>query len=158
MKPEPFAEATKLGEPHVSPPTTAAPSCLNDAVTRSGENLLVAQPRRAEEALRESERKLARAMSLARLVDWEYDVASGLFILGDLYYAVHGTTSELEGGVAMSAETFVRKFVHPDDAHLIGKKLPRPWPRRILITFRNLNCASFAGTASSGTCLCISVA
>ncbi len=79
----------------------------------------------AEEALRESERRLAHAMSLARLVAWEYDVASGLFTFSDPFYALHGTTAELEGGNRMSAEAFVRKFMHPDDAHFVAEEVAK---------------------------------
>jgi len=76
-------------------------------------------------ALRESERRLARAMNLARLAEWEYDVSRGCFTLNDRYYALHGTTSELEGGYVMSAESFARKLVHPDDAHLVGEEVAK---------------------------------
>ena len=64
-------------------------------------------------------------MSLAQLVDWEYDVASGLFTFSDRYYALHGTTSALEGGNVMSAEHFARRFVHPDDAHLVAEEVAK---------------------------------
>ena len=83
----------------------------------------ITERKRAEEALREIEVRLAHAMSLAQLVAWEYDVASGLFIFSDRFYAMHGTTAELEGGNQMSAEDFAREFVHPDDAHLVGKEI-----------------------------------
>jgi len=75
--------------------------------------------------LRQAEQKLAHAMSLAQLVDWEYNVAGGFFTFSDRYYALHGTTSELEGGQTVSAEAFARKFVHPDDAHLVAEELAK---------------------------------
>ena len=78
-----------------------------------------------ENALRESERRLAHAMNLAQLVDWDYDVASREFIFSDRYYALHGTTSALEGGNRMSAEAFARQFVHPEDAHMVGDEIAR---------------------------------
>jgi hypothetical protein len=78
-----------------------------------------------QDASRQSERRLAHAMSLAQLVAWEYDVASGLFTFSDRYYALHGTTAELEGGNVMSAEAFARKFVHPDDAHLVADEVAK---------------------------------
>ena len=83
----------------------------------------ITERKRDEEALREIERSLAHAMDLASLFDWEYDVASGLFHFSDRYYALHGTTTELEGGNQMSAETFARKFVHPDDIHIVGEEI-----------------------------------
>jgi PAS domain S-box-containing protein len=83
----------------------------------------ITERKRAEEALREIEVRLAHAMSLAQLVAWEYDVASGHFTFSDRFYAMHGTTAELEGGNQMSAEDFAREFVHPDDAHLVGEEV-----------------------------------
>jgi PAS domain S-box-containing protein len=83
----------------------------------------ITERKRTEEALREIEVRLAHAMSLAQLVAWEYDVASGLFTFSDRFYAMHGTTAELEGGNQMSAEDFAREFVHPDDAHLVGEEV-----------------------------------
>ena len=92
----------------------------------------VDEHRRTEKLLRETERRLAHAMSLAHLVDWEFDVARGVFAFDDRYYALHGTTCELEGGRLISAEDFTRKFVHPDDAHLgaeeIAKAVATPDP------------------------------
>ena len=81
--------------------------------------------KRAEKALQETQEKLAHAMNLARLVDWEYDVAGGIFVFSDRYYALHGTTSQLEGGDLMSSKAFVGKFVHPDDAHMVGEEIAR---------------------------------
>ncbi|MGD0815345.1 MAG: PAS domain S-box protein [Verrucomicrobiota bacterium] len=81
--------------------------------------------KRDEEALSKIKTRLAHAMSLAQLVAWEYDVASGRFTFSDSYYALHGTTSELEGGDVMSSETFARKFMHPDDAHLVGEEIAK---------------------------------
>jgi PAS domain S-box-containing protein len=85
----------------------------------------ITERKRAEGALRKIERRLAHAMDLASLFDWEYDVASGLFTFSDRYYALHGTTSELEGGNQMSSEVFARKFMHPDDAHDVGDEIAK---------------------------------
>jgi PAS domain S-box-containing protein len=85
----------------------------------------ITERKQAEEATREIERMLARAMSLAHLVAWEYDVASGLFSFSDRYYALHGTTAELEGGNLMSAEAFAQRFLHPDDAHLVADEVAK---------------------------------
>jgi PAS domain S-box-containing protein len=83
----------------------------------------ITERKRAEGVLREVELRLAHAMSLAQLAAWEYDVASGLFTFSDRYYVLHGTTTALEGGNRMSAEDFVRRFVHPDDAHLVAEEV-----------------------------------
>ncbi len=83
----------------------------------------ISDRKRAEKALRETEVRLAHAMGLAQLFAWEYDVPSARFIFSNRYYALHGTTVEREGGDQMSAGDFVRKFVHPDDAHLITEEV-----------------------------------
>jgi PAS domain S-box-containing protein len=83
----------------------------------------ITERRLMEKALRKFDLQLAHAMNLAQLVAWEYDVASGLFAFNDRYYTLHGTTAELEGGNLMSAGDFARKFVHPDDAHLVAEAI-----------------------------------
>jgi signal transduction histidine kinase len=83
----------------------------------------ITERKRDEEALRKIKLRLAHAMSLAQLFAWEYDVASGLFTFSDAYYALHGTTAALENGCLMSAGVFARKFLHPDDAHLVAEEI-----------------------------------
>ncbi len=79
----------------------------------------------SEESLRKVEQRLTHAMRLAQLFEWEYDVASGLFCFSDHYFTLHGTTSELEGGNLMSAGAFAGKFVHQDDAQMIGENIAK---------------------------------
>lgn len=76
--------------------------------------------RRAEEALRESEARLKMAMDLARLVQWEYDIDSGMFTFDDQFYALYGTTAEQEGGTLMSAQDYARKFVPPEESAVVA--------------------------------------
>lgn len=71
--------------------------------------------RATEEALRNSRELLSLATSLAHLGPWEFDHNSGLFSFGDEFYAIYGTDVEREGAF-MTAETYIREFVHPDDA------------------------------------------
>lgn len=85
----------------------------------------VTRNKRAEDSLLKVKQRLTHAMSLAQLFEWEYDVASGLFYFRDSYFALHGTTSELEGGNLMPAKTFARKFVHPDDAHMVDEEIAK---------------------------------
>jgi PAS domain S-box-containing protein len=70
---------------------------------------------KAEQALRENQARLATAMDIAGLVNWEFDVATGMFTFDDRFYALYGTTADHEGGHLMPAETYMREFVHPDD-------------------------------------------
>lgn len=70
------------------------------------------------------EKNLSTAAEIAKLGYWEYDVKSGNFVFDDQYYRlIHGSSTEKQGGNKMSAEEFVRRFVHPDDSHMVAKSL-----------------------------------
>ncbi len=73
-----------------------------------------------EDLLKTSQTYLAEAMDLANLVNWEFDVASGIFTFNDQFYALYGTTAEREGGYQMPAEVYAREFVPPDEAGLVA--------------------------------------
>ncbi|MCX6689251.1 MAG: DUF6448 family protein [Methanoregula sp.] len=77
----------------------------------------------AEEALRESQQNLAEAMDLANLVNWEFDVRTGIFTFDDRFYAMYGTTAEREGGNQMPAEVYTKKFVHPDEITVVVEEV-----------------------------------
>ena len=68
-----------------------------------------------QKTLKESQIQLAEAMDLANLVNWEFDIASGIFTFNDRFYALYGTTAEREGGT-ICREVYAREFVHPDEA------------------------------------------
>jgi PAS domain S-box-containing protein len=80
----------------------------------------ITKRKRAEEALRESGERLKMAMDLARLVQWEYDVESGMFTFDDQFYALYGTTAEREGGTLMSVEDYARKFMPPEESTMVA--------------------------------------
>ena len=61
------------------------------------------------------------AMDLAKLVQWEFDVNSGMFTFDDQFYALYGTTAEREGGTLMSAEDYVRKFIPSEELARVAK-------------------------------------
>jgi PAS domain S-box-containing protein len=75
----------------------------------------ITEVKRAEEALRESEARLKLAMDMAKLVQWEFDGTTGMFCFDNQFYTLYGTSADREGGALMSAETYVRRFVHPED-------------------------------------------
>lgn len=79
--------------------------------------------RQAEEALKQSQLCLGEAMDLARLANWEFDVTTGTFTFNDRFYALYGTTAEIEGGYQMPAEVYTRKFVHPDEQDVVGNEV-----------------------------------
>jgi|GEM_PF-3415886 len=91
----------------------AAIECIRDHTKRQ----------EMEEALRATQNQLALAMELSRLVKWEFDIATGMFTFDDQFYALYGTSVEREGGYLMSAEVYVREFVHPDDGPLVTEVL-----------------------------------
>lgn len=79
--------------------------------------------KKAEEALRKSERLLGDAMDMANLVNWEYDIATDTLTFDDRFYALYGTTSEREGGYQMSSKEYAIRFVHPDDRHFVANEV-----------------------------------
>ncbi len=85
----------------------------------------ITERKRAEEVLTESRHQLGEAMDLARLVNWEFDVGTGIFTFDDRFYALFGTTAVQEGGYQMTAETYAREFLHPDDQHLVADEVKK---------------------------------
>jgi PAS domain S-box-containing protein len=78
-----------------------------------------------EDALRKSRQQLEDAMETARLVSWEYDPVTGMFILNDRFFSLFGTTAGREGGYTIPAEVYAREFVHPDDRHSVIEDLKK---------------------------------
>ncbi len=80
----------------------------------------ITEQKEAQEALRTSEAHLSNAMKMAKLGHWEYDVAKDTFTFNDNFYGIFRTTADREGGYAMSSAQYAKRFVHPDDAPLVG--------------------------------------
>jgi PAS domain S-box-containing protein len=78
-----------------------------------------ANERQAEQALRGSQSKLAMAMDLAGVAHWEFDADTNVFTLDERIYTQLGTTAEREGGVTIDADEYVRRFIPPEDHHII---------------------------------------
>ncbi len=74
--------------------------------------------KRSEAAL---ETQLLNALKIAAAGHWEYDVVEDRFTFNDNFYEVFRTTAAEVGGYNLTAEEYVRRFVHPDDAGLITK-------------------------------------
>ncbi|MFN8596472.1 MAG: PAS domain S-box protein [Anaerolineae bacterium] len=60
--------------------------------------------KQAEQAAHHREDQFAEALRIARLANWEFDIATGNFMLNDQFYALLHTTAEREGGYVLSAE------------------------------------------------------
>lgn len=67
--------------------------------------------RQAEEALRESERNLARSQAVAHVGNWEWDVAQDRVTWSEEIYRIFGLTKE-EFGQTLDS---VKAHIHPDD-------------------------------------------
>ena len=83
----------------------------------------VTERKHFEEILQQNRTQLAEALRVARLANWEYDVASDTFIFNDEFYALLRTTAEREGGYQMSSAQYAQRFVHPEDAPLVGQEI-----------------------------------
>ena len=74
-------------------------------------------------ALQKSESQLFEALKIAKVGYWEYEFASDEFLFNDQYFALHQITVEEAGGYRMSSADFARRYVHPDDAYMIGQQV-----------------------------------
>ncbi len=79
--------------------------------------------KRAEEVLREKQAQLFLAMDIARLAYWEFDVEKNDVTGDEQMFQLLGTTSAQEGGLSLSADDYIRKFVHPSDATIVANEL-----------------------------------
>jgi PAS domain S-box-containing protein len=62
-------------------------------------------------------------MTVAGMANWELNLETFIFTYSDRLYQMLGTTAEEEGGYQMSAEKYVGKYIHPDDASLIMRAI-----------------------------------
>jgi PAS domain S-box-containing protein len=80
---------------------------------------------KTEQALLENQARLATAMDIAGLVNWEYDVATGMFTFDDRFYNLYETTADREGGNQMTVETYMREFVYPADRPAVAEAIQK---------------------------------
>jgi len=90
-----------------------------------GEGKDITERKRAEEALRQSEKNLSNAMKIALLSTWEYDIVSDRFTFNDQFYSIMHTTVEKEGGYTMSYALYAQKFIHADDRAIVGLEIQK---------------------------------
>jgi PAS domain S-box-containing protein len=83
----------------------------------------VTERKKAEEELSKTQAQLSSAVQMAHLGSWEYDAINDLFIFNDAFYELFHTTAEEVGGYTMSSAEYARRFVHPEDAHLVGEEV-----------------------------------
>ncbi len=73
--------------------------------------------------LERSEAQLSNALTVARAGHWEYDPEADVYTFNDNFFRIFRTTAEAVGGYRMSSAEYVRRFVHPDDAVMIGQEM-----------------------------------
>lgn len=74
-----------------------------------------------ERELQQNRYMLAKAMGLANLVNWEFDMSSGLFRFNDRFYELYHTSAEREGGYLMAPERYNQEFVYPGDRDAVAR-------------------------------------
>jgi PAS domain S-box-containing protein len=83
----------------------------------------ITQRKLVEKALRDSEEQLSNTLRIARLGHWEYDFGTDTFTFNDNFYRVFRTTVEEVGSYQMKSDEYARRFVHPEDAPLVGAEI-----------------------------------
>ena len=79
-----------------------------------------------EEVLLASRNKLSLAAGLANLGPWEYNPETELYEFDDEFYAIYSTDVARDGRF-MSVDTYIREFVHPEDAWMFKKEKSFLW-------------------------------
>jgi PAS domain S-box-containing protein len=88
-----------------------------------GANQDITERKKAEMVIQESEARLSEALEIARLANWEYDVARDRFMFNDHFYSIFHTTVQEVGGYEVSSEEYAKRFVHPDDVPMVGQEI-----------------------------------
>ena len=78
--------------------------------------------KRAERALRESQRDLNRAQAVARTGSWRLDVRRNELLWSDETYRIFG----IPQGTSLTYEAFLAA-IHPEDREYVDQHGPRPW-------------------------------
>mgnify|MGYP001315047896 CR=1 FL=1 len=68
---------------------------------------------------------LSDALRIAKLGNWEYNLEKDLFTFNDYFYAIFRTSVEEVGSYTMSSAEYARRFVHPEDAPLVGNEIQK---------------------------------
>ncbi|MEN6396352.1 MAG: PAS domain S-box protein, partial [Methanoregula sp.] len=98
----------------------ASPISVNGRITGFRGILVdITECRKAENALRESQRKLADAIDLANLVTWEHDFKTGNLTFDDRFSTLYGMNAEPNCINHMTAAAYLQKTVHPEDLPIL---------------------------------------
>lgn len=83
------------------------------------------QNARSYAEVQQNQELLSDALKIARIGNWEYDLEKDLFTFNDHFYSIFRTTVQEVGGYQISSAEYARRFVHPEDAPLVGKEIQR---------------------------------
>ncbi|HNA87760.1 MAG TPA: PAS domain-containing protein [Anaerolineales bacterium] len=98
----------------------------NGKITRYyGANQDITERKLAEETIRQNEARLAEALEIARLGNWEYDVEKDIFTFNDHFYSVFRTNVKEVGSYKLSSAEYAQRFVHPDDLPIVGVEIEK---------------------------------
>ena len=75
--------------------------------------------------LQRSQTQLSEALDIAKLANWEYDVARDRFIFNDHFYSIFHTTAEIEGGYELTSAQYAERLVHPEDLPIVGTEIEK---------------------------------
>ena len=85
----------------------------------------ITERKKAEEALKKSEKLLTNALEIAKLAYSEYDSETGLLTFNDQHFSVLRTSFEKMGTYSMTSEKFSELFIHPDDRTYITAEMQK---------------------------------
>jgi PAS domain S-box-containing protein len=85
----------------------------------------ITERKSAEEDLRLSQIRLANAMDLANLANWELDAHNQMFIFNDKFYSMLGTSLDIEGSYSIPIAHYIKEYVHPEDAQFITEGMKK---------------------------------
>lgn len=84
---------------------------------------LLASTEAQRQEIQKNEARLSEALEIARLGNWEYDFQNDVFTFNDNFYLVFRTSVEVVGSYQMSSAEYSQRFVHPEDAALVGEEI-----------------------------------
>ncbi len=80
----------------------------------------ITERKQSEDAIRQSEATLTNAMRVARMATWEFDTEEQAFTFNQEYYDLLRIDVNQVGGYKIGAQEFAQKYVHPEDAAIVG--------------------------------------
>ena len=108
---------------YVTVRTRAETNAEGKIIRVNGSNQDVTEQFTQQQLLATERQRLAEAQRSAKIANWTFDVATNNFTFNDEFYRMVGTSIEQEGSYEMPAMVYAQRFVHPEDAHIVGDKI-----------------------------------